>query len=129
MTERPDLGAILDPRTIAIVGAREGSTVAESAVRAFESPAQVFLVNPKHASAFGRDTVPDLRSIGRPVDVVLCLTGAAASVDAAQAAPAGAAGGLEGRPPRTAARARPATAWRLIHVQGPRLRPTTLAGG
>lgn len=94
MCERPHLGRLLDPRTIAIVGVSESSTVAETAARALNGPAEVFFVHPTRSSVFGRATVPSLTAIGRPVDAVLSLAGAAVSVEVAEEAATCGAGGL-----------------------------------
>jgi len=91
---RPSLARVLDPKTIAIVGASESSPYAVNSRGTLDSDAKVYYVNPRHASVFGQATVPDLRSIGTPVDAVLSLMSAQRTTDLVAEAAACGAGGV-----------------------------------
>jgi acetate---CoA ligase (ADP-forming) len=91
---RPSLDRVLDPKTIAIVGASESSLFAANSLGTLDSDATVYYVNPRHAAVFGRATVPDLRSIGTPVDAVLSLMNAERTTVLVEEAAACGAGGV-----------------------------------
>jgi len=93
-SDRPSLARVLDPKTIAIVGASESSPYAANSRGTLDSDAKVYYVNPRHASVFGQGTVPDLRSIGTPVDAVLSLMSAERTTDLVAEAAACDAGGV-----------------------------------
>jgi len=92
--DRPSLDRVLDPKTIAIVGASESSPYAANSRGTLDSDATVYYVNPRHAFVFGQATVPDLRSIGTPVDAVLSLMSAERTTDLVEEAAACGAGGV-----------------------------------
>ena len=91
---RPSLHRVLDPKTIAIVGATESSPYAANSRGTLDSDATVYYVNPRYPSVFGQATVPDLRSIGTPVDAVLSLMSAERTTDLVEEAAACGAGGV-----------------------------------
>jgi len=91
---RPPLSRVLDPKTVAIVGASESSLFAANSRGTLDSDATVYYVNPRHATVFGQATVPDLRSIGAPVDAVFSLMSAARTTDLVEEAAACGAGGV-----------------------------------
>jgi len=91
---RPPLDRVLDPKTIAIVGASESSLFAANSRGTLDSDATVYYVNPRHATVFGQATVPDLRSIGMPVDAVFSLMSAERTTDLVEEAGACGAGGV-----------------------------------
>src|SRR5699024_2726028 len=59
-----------------------------------DSEVEVFYVNPKHDTVNGEKTYPDLRSLGRSVDVVYCVTNARLAVDVVDEAAALDVGGV-----------------------------------
>ena len=78
MTERPSLQRLLQPSTVAIVGATDSSTLSQTVASVFENPAiDAYVVNPKHPEVFGQKTFPSLTAIGRPIDTVFSLMSAA----------------------------------------------------
>ena len=50
---RPSLDRVLDPKSVAIVGASESSRYAANSLGTLDSDAEVFFVHPRHASVFG----------------------------------------------------------------------------
>jgi len=78
----PDLSRLLQPRSIAVVGASDQSGnlggVAIAFLRKFGYPGEIHAVNPRRADVHGVPCVPSLAAIGRPVDVAILATGAAA---------------------------------------------------
>lgn len=77
---RGSLARLLAPRSVAFVGASDNNNMSQCAWRnllrhGFEG--EVFLVNPRQAEVHGQKAWPDLASIGKPVDVVFSLLGAA----------------------------------------------------
>lgn len=77
---------MLRPKTIAIVGLSDRSIYAPSLRINFESDAEVIVVNPNHATVYGRPTVKSLTDVGRPVDCVMSLLGADRAVELAEEA-------------------------------------------
>ncbi len=77
MPERPAIESLLDPRSIAVVGAsdssRVGRAVLENPLRqGFRGP--VYPVNPKYDRVLGLDCHPSLDAIPGPVDAVMIST-------------------------------------------------------
>jgi acyl-CoA synthetase (NDP forming) len=91
---RPSLNRVLDPESIAIVGASETSRYAINSRGTLDSDADVFYVHPRHESVFGRATYPSLKSIGKPIDAVLSLMSAERTTELAEEAAGCGAGGL-----------------------------------
>jgi acyl-CoA synthetase (NDP forming) len=84
------LGALIEPRSIAIVGAtgKPGSLFARPIEYLSRSGygGSVYPVNPKYPEIGGLPCYPDLHAIPSPVDLVLVLVPAAAVVDAVEQA-------------------------------------------
>ena len=91
---RPSLRRVLDPGSIAIVGASESSPYAINSRGTLDSDADVFYVHPGHDSVFGQATYPSLRAIGKPVDAVLSLMSAERTTALVEEAAACGAGGI-----------------------------------
>ncbi|MFZ9416443.1 MAG: acetate--CoA ligase family protein [Alphaproteobacteria bacterium] len=76
-----DLSSLLQPRSIAVVGASDQAGnlggVAVSFLRRFGYPGEVHAVNPRRAEVHGIACVPSLAAIGRPVDLAILATGPA----------------------------------------------------
>ncbi|MFU8945492.1 acetate--CoA ligase family protein [Mycetocola zhadangensis] len=89
-----DLGRIFTPRTIAVVGLKDGAGFAPYFEPTMHSDAEVFFVNPKYDTVFGQKTYPSLTAIGRPIDVVYCVTGAEVTTQVAEEAAGLDVGGL-----------------------------------
>jgi acetate---CoA ligase (ADP-forming) len=70
------LARVLNPSSVAIVGLSDNSQFKELVEPTLESEAEVFFVNPRYASVFGRPTAPSLTALGRPVDAVLSFMSA-----------------------------------------------------
>lgn len=66
-----DLGRVLKPRSIAIVGLSDTSPFVEYIRPTLASDAEILYVNPKYDSVFGQPTYPSLSAVDRPVDVVM----------------------------------------------------------
>jgi acyl-CoA synthetase (NDP forming) len=89
------LDRLLKPTSVAIVGATERQVRSNNAYASLkEADLDLYLVNPNRPMVYGRSTVPNLRSIARPVDAVLCLVNAEASIDVVAEAEATGAGGV-----------------------------------
>jgi acetate---CoA ligase (ADP-forming) len=91
---RPPLDRVLDPKSVAIVGASETSMFAVNSRGTLESDADVFYVHPRHDSVFGQATYPSLRAIGKPVDAVLSMMNAERTTELVEEAAGCGAGGL-----------------------------------
>ncbi len=91
---RPSLDRVLDPKSVAIVGASEASRFAINSRGTLDSDADVFYVHPRHDSVFGQPTYPSLRAIGKPVDAVLSMMSAERTTELAEEAAECGAGGL-----------------------------------
>lgn len=81
-----DLGRMLKPASIAMVGMSEDSRYWNYVSPTLESDAEVFFVHPKRSSVFNQPTYSSLSEIGRPVDVVMTVTGAAVTTALAEEA-------------------------------------------
>ena len=89
------LKRLLAPQSIAVVGASEALPMAGNIVTPLlASGSEVFLVNPRRPTAFGRNTYADLASIGRPVDAVVSLVNAELTVGVVEQAVATGCGGV-----------------------------------
>lgn len=91
---RPLLDRVLDPKTIAVVGISETSGFADAARRSLDADAEFFFVHPKANQIFGRQTYPDLASVGRPIDAIFSCVSAARTVEVVEQAAAIGAGGV-----------------------------------
>ena len=78
--QRQALHRLLNPRTVAVVGLRDGSPFIKSFSPTLKSDAVITYVNPKHASVLGQPTVPSLSDIEGPIDAVYCVTSASTAV-------------------------------------------------
>lgn len=78
------LTSLFDPKSVAIVGATDDTSKYGNwiAIRALRGKRPVHLVNPRRATVLGRPTVPDLRSLGEPVDLAVIAVNAARFEDA-----------------------------------------------
>ena len=88
------LRRLFEPKSIAVVGARDGWRVAEGAAATLASGGEVYFVNPRVDTVFGHPAYPDLGSIGTVPDVVFSLLNAERSVAVAEEAAVRGAGGL-----------------------------------
>ena len=91
---RPSLDRVLDPKSVAIVGASETSRFAANSRGTLDSDADVFYVHPGTIRSSASRHYPSLRSIGKPVDAVLSLMSAERTTDLVEEAAACGAGGL-----------------------------------
>jgi acetate---CoA ligase (ADP-forming) len=91
---RPPLDRVLNPKSIAIVGASESNPFTPHTLGTFDSDADVFLVNPRYDSVFGHTTYPTLRAIGKPIDAVFSLMNAERTTDLVEEACECGAGGV-----------------------------------
>ena len=94
MDNRPPLGRVFDPKSVAIVGASDTGHFGANAKGTLDSDAEVFFVNPRYPTVFGRPTYPSLRSIGRPVDAVYSVMSAERTTDLVEEAADCGAGGV-----------------------------------
>lgn len=77
----------LNPKTIAVVGLKDGSPFVEYVERTLtHSRAEVFFVNPRYETVMGRKAYSTLSSIGRSIDAVYSVTNAAVSTALAEEA-------------------------------------------
>lgn len=70
----------LDPRTIAVVGLRDGAVFVPYFAPTLDSGAEIHFVNPKYDTVMGRPAVASLKDIAGPIDAVYCVTGASVAV-------------------------------------------------
>lgn len=91
---RAALARTLSPKTVAIVGISETSPWAGSAKRTLQADCDVVFVHPKYDSIFDRPCYPDIKSIGRAVDVVFSAVSAERTIDLVEQAVAAGCGGL-----------------------------------
>ena len=89
------LKRLLAPHSIAVVGASETLPMANNIVPPLlEAGREVFLVNPRRPTVFGRPAYADLAAIGRPVDAVVSLVNAELTVRVVEQAVATGCGGV-----------------------------------
>lgn len=82
---RTDLGRVLNPKTIAIVGLKDDSPLAVYVKRTLDhSDAKVYFVNPRYDSVLGYPTVKTVADIPEPIDAVYAVTNGAVSTDIAE---------------------------------------------
>lgn len=74
------LRRLLNPRTVAVVGLRDGAPFVKSFSPTLKSDVTIYYVNPKHPVVMGQATVPSLTDIQGPIDAVYCVTSAATAV-------------------------------------------------
>jgi len=91
---RPSLDRVFNPGSVAIVGASENSPFGANTRGTLDSEADVFYVNPRYDSMFGRPTYPSLRAIGKPVDAVFSLMNAERTTELVEEAADSGAGGV-----------------------------------
>ncbi|MDK1361085.1 acetate--CoA ligase family protein [Arthrobacter sp. zg-Y1219] len=88
------LRRLLNPRTVAVVGLRDGAPFVKSFSPTLKSDATIYYVNPKHPVVMGQTTVPTLSDIQGPIDAVYCVTSAATAVTVVEEAAALDVGGV-----------------------------------
>jgi acetate---CoA ligase (ADP-forming) len=89
------LARLLNPRSVAIVGATERQYRSNNAMQFLTAAGiEVLLVNPNRGEVYGRPTFPSLTAIGRPIDAVLSIVNAAASVSVVEEAARTGCGGV-----------------------------------
>jgi acetate---CoA ligase (ADP-forming) len=91
---RPALSRLLNPASVAVVGATDNAVMAQTVSSIVDADVDVYFVNPKHPSVFSRPTVASLTSIGHPVDAVFSLVSATTTVRIAEEAATLGTGGL-----------------------------------
>lgn len=77
LTQRRDLTRLLRPRSVAIVGLNDRTTLSDVDSLINHPDLVVHLVHPSRPTLHGRDTARSLEAIGQPVDVVVSLVSAA----------------------------------------------------
>ncbi len=86
---RSPLARLLDPQTIAVVGLSDRLPgIARDVGQAKASGADVYVVNPRHSTVMGLQTVGSLSDIPGPIDAVMSVVSAARSVGVAEEAAA-----------------------------------------
>ena len=94
-TQPSSLSRVLSPRSVAIVGVSEGRRMSDVAAgHLVDAGIELQLVSSRAVTAYGRPVFPSLEALGKPVDAVLSLVGAAASVEIAERAAALGCGGI-----------------------------------
>jgi acetate---CoA ligase (ADP-forming) len=89
------LTRFFDPGSVAIVGASERQYRSNNAFEFLTGAGiEVHLVNPNRREVYGRAAHPDLAAIGKPVDAVLSIVNAEASVGIAEEAARTGCGGV-----------------------------------
>lgn len=91
---RSALARTVSPQTVAIVGVSETSPWARSVRQSLEADCEVVFVHPKYATLFGQPCFPDLKSVGRAVDVVFSAVSAERTIELIEQAAAAGCGGL-----------------------------------
>ncbi len=89
-TQRPDLKALLQPRSVAVVGAtpKPGKTGRIVLENLRDGAARVYAIHPRHEDVLGIPAFPDLDSLPEPVDLVVVAVGAEQTVPVVEAAAA-----------------------------------------
>jgi acyl-CoA synthetase (NDP forming) len=89
------LRRLLDPATVAVVGANESLAMSNNAIRPMlEAGVDVRMVNPRRERVYDRPCLPSLADLDGPVDAVLSLVNAERSVATLREAAALGCGGL-----------------------------------
>lgn len=97
MIEQPrsPLARLLDPRTIAVVGLSDRlAGIARDVSQAKVTGVDIHIVNPRHSTVMGLETVGSLSDIPGPIDAVMSVVSAARTVDVAEEAAALDVGGF-----------------------------------
>jgi acetate---CoA ligase (ADP-forming) len=97
MIEQPrsPLARLLDPRTIAVVGLSDRlAGIARDVSQANATGTDIHIVNPRHSTVMGLETVGSLSDIPGPIDAVMSVVSAARTVDVAEEAAALDVGGF-----------------------------------
>ena len=96
MSAQPSsLSRVLSPRSVAIVGVSERRRMSDVAAgHLLNAGIELHLISSRAVTAYGRPVSPSLDALGKPVDAVLSLAGAAASVEIAEQAAALGCGGV-----------------------------------
>jgi acyl-CoA synthetase (NDP forming) len=93
--DRRNLERLMRPESVAIVGASETSRMAETVAHNLSAEGvEIYLVNPKHDTVFGRRAYSSVPEIGTPIDAVLSLLPATPTVELAEQAADMDVGGL-----------------------------------
>jgi acyl-CoA synthetase (NDP forming) len=85
---------LLEPKTIAVVGANERLLSELAVPEILRSAAEVSLVSRTHRALYGQETFPSLSAVGHPVDAVFVMTGAAQAAGIAREAAELGCGGI-----------------------------------
>lgn len=88
MNVREQVGTLLQPRSIALIGASESSGWSQTIVnnlRSLDYPGTVYMVNPKYRTQFGQACYPTVSEIPEPVDSAYVMTGAASALSIIEA--------------------------------------------
>jgi acetate---CoA ligase (ADP-forming) len=88
------LARVLKPASVVIVGLSDNSQFKELVEPTLDSEAEVFFVNPRHASVLGRPTAATLTDLGRPVDAVMSFMSAERTTSLVEEAAGLGVGGL-----------------------------------
>jgi acetate---CoA ligase (ADP-forming) len=95
LAQPSSLSRVLAPRSVAIVGVSEGRRMSDvAAAHLVNADIELHLISSRAGAAYGRPVSPSLDALGEPVDAVLSLAGAAASVEIAAKAAALGCGGI-----------------------------------
>jgi acyl-CoA synthetase (NDP forming) len=89
MIEQPrsPLARLLDPHTIAVVGLSDRLPgIVRDVGQAMASGTDVYIVNPRHSTVMGLETVGSLGDIPGPIDAVMSVVSAARTVEVAEEA-------------------------------------------
>jgi acyl-CoA synthetase (NDP forming) len=73
-----DLRALLQPRSVAVLGASENPSIGRSLIeslRRFGFPGTIYPVNPRYRTVLGLDCYPGVADLPDPPDVVACCIG------------------------------------------------------
>jgi acyl-CoA synthetase (NDP forming) len=92
--QRPSLRRLLRPESVAVVGISESTVASQTVSSIVDRDVESFFVNPKRDTVFGRPAYKTLADIGRPVDAVLSMLPAEATVQLAEDASSLDIGGL-----------------------------------
>jgi acyl-CoA synthetase (NDP forming) len=92
---RSQLARLLDPRTIAVVGLSDRLPgIVRDVGQAKANGADIYIVNPRHSTVMGLETVGSLSDIPGPIDAVMSVMSAVRTVDVAEEAAALDVGGF-----------------------------------
>ena len=94
VSRQAGLRRLLEPKSIAVVGANERLLSELAVPEMLRSAAEVTLVSRSSPVLYGEQTVPSLAALGEPADAVFIMTGAAQAVTVAREAAALGCGGV-----------------------------------